>query len=240
MSQAADSTLAHASQLAVRLGIPAGAEELIGLALTHPSRRHQSGAHEDNERLEFLGDALLGAVVSAALYHADPSASEGDLSERRASIVSRIGLADVAQRMRLDDALLLGEGEAQRGGAQRPAALAAALEAIIGAVYLSHGYQAAERFVLTHLAQEIATPRASIGKGIKTMLQEWTQAKNGSLPRYDIIATSGPEHERVYECAVRIDGSEIARGSGPSRRAAEAAAAEAAIDLLGVTKEAVR
>ncbi len=94
--------------------------------------------------------------------------------------------------------------------------------------------------MLTHLAQEIATPRASIGKGIKTMLQEWTQAKNGSLPRYDIIATSGPEHERVYECAVRIDGSEIARGSGPSRRAAEAAAAEAAIDLLGVTKEAVR
>ena len=76
MSQAADSTLDHASQLAVRLGIPAGAEELISLALTHPSRRHQSGAHEDNERLEFLGDALLGAVVSAALYHADPSASE--------------------------------------------------------------------------------------------------------------------------------------------------------------------
>ena len=240
MSQAADSTLAHASQLAVRLGIPAGADELIGLALTHPSRRHQSGAHEDNERLEFLGDALLGAVVSAALYHADPSASEGDLSERRASIVSRIGLADVAQRMRLNEALLLGDGESQRGGAQRPAALAAALEAMIGAVYLAHGYQEAERFVLTHLAQEIATPRASIGKGIKTMLQEWTQAKNGSLPRYDIIATSGPEHERVYECAVRIDGSEIARGSGPSRRAAEAAAAEAAIDLLGVTSEAVR
>jgi ribonuclease-3 len=146
----------------------------------------------------------------------------------------------VAQRIRLEDALLLGAGEAQRGGAQRPAALAAALEAIIGAIYLSHGYEEAERFVLTHLAQEIAAPRASIGKGIKTALQEWTQAKNGSLPRYDIIATSGPEHERVYECAVRIDGNEIARGRGPSRRAAEAAAAEAAIDLLGVTMEIVR
>jgi ribonuclease-3 len=93
--------------------------------------------------------------------------------------------------------------------------------------------------VLTHLEPEIAAPRAAIGKGIKTMLQEWTQARNGSLPRYDIISTSGPEHERIYECAVRIDGGEVARGSGPSRRAAEAAAAEAAIDLLGVTKEAV-
>ena len=240
MSQAAESTLDHASRVALRLGILPGAEELLLLALTHPSRRHQSGAAEDNERLEFLGDAILGAVVSAALYTADPSASEGDLSERRASIVSRIGLADVAQRLTLDELLLLGEGEAQRGGGQRPAALAAALEAIIGAVYLAHGFDAAERFVLTHLAPEIAEPRAAIGKGIKTMLQEWTQARNGSLPRYDIISTSGPEHERIYECAVRIDGGEVARGSGPSRRAAEAAAAEAAIDLLGVTKEAVR
>jgi ribonuclease-3 len=240
VSQAADSTLTHASQVAVRLGIPAGAEALIALALTHPSRRHQSGASEDNERLEFLGDALLGAVVSAALYAADPTASEGDLSERRASIVSRIGLADAAQRIHLDEALLLGDGEAQRGGSQRPAALASALEALIGAIYLAFGYQAAEHFVLTHLAPEIAAPRASIGKGIKTMLQEWTQARNGSLPRYVIISTSGPEHERIYECAVRVDGNEIARGSGPSRRAAEAAAAEAAIDLLGVTKEAVR
>jgi ribonuclease-3 len=224
-------------RVALRLGIAPGAEELLLLALTHPSRRHQSGATEDNERLEFLGDAILGAVVSAALYVADPTASEGDLSERRASIVSRIGLADVAQRLTLDEALLLGEGEAQRGGNQRPTALAAALEAIIGAVYLAHGFQAAERFVLTQLEPEIAAPRAAIGKGIKTMLQEWTQSRNGSLPRYDIISTTGPEHERIYECAVRIDGGEVARGRGPSRRAAEAAAAEAAIDLLGVTQE---
>ena len=79
------------------------------------------------------------------------------------------------------------------------------------------------------------SPRAMLGKGIKTMLQEWTQARNGSLPRYDIVATTGPEHERIYECVVRVDGGEVARGSGPSRRAAEAAAAEAAIDILGVT-----
>jgi len=120
VSQAAEPTLEHASRVATRLGIPTGAEQLLLLALTHPSRRHQSGAAEDNERLEFLGDALLGAIVSAALYAADSSASEGDLSERRASIVSRIGLAEVAQRLRLDEALLLGEGEAQRGGGQRP------------------------------------------------------------------------------------------------------------------------
>lgn len=92
--------------------------------------------------------------------------------------------------------------------------LAAALEAIIGAVYLAHGFEAAKRFVLTHLEPEIAAPRAAIGKGIKTMLQEWTQARNGSLPRYDIISTSGPEHERIYECAVRIDGERL-RGEWP-------------------------
>jgi len=97
----------------------------------------------------------------------------------------------------------------------------------------------AEQLLLLALTHPSA-PRASIGKGIKTMLQEWTQARNGSLPRYDIVSMSGPEHERIYECAVRIDGSEVARGSGPSRRAAEAAAADAAIDLLGVTQEAAR
>ena len=225
----------RAQQLVARLELDPAATELIALALTHPSRRHESGEPGDNERLEFLGDAILGAVISAALYAADPAASEGDLSERRAGIVSRQSLAEVARRLRLDEAMYVSVGEGERGGARRPAALAAALEAVIGAIFLAHGFAAAATFVHVHLAPEIAAPRALLGKGIKTMLQEWTQARNGSLPRYDIIATSGPEHDRIYECVVRIDGGEIARGSGPSRRAAEAAAAEAAIDILGVT-----
>ena len=225
----------RAQQLVARLELDPAATALVALALTHPSRRHESGEHGDNERLEFLGDSILGAVVSAALYTADPEASEGDLSERRAGIVSRQSLADVARRLGLDEAMHLSVGESERGGARRPAALAAVLEALIGAVYLSLGFTAAAEFVQVHLAPEIAAPRAMLGKGIKTMLQEWTQARNGSLPRYDIVATSGPEHERIYECVVRVDGGEIARGSGPSRRAAEAAAAEAAIDILGVT-----
>ena len=226
--------------LAARLGIPAGAETLLELALTHPSHRHQSGGGVDNERLEFLGDAVLGAVVGEHLFRTDPHASEGDLSERRAAVVSRQALADVALRLGLDSAMLLGEGESARGGARRPAALAAAFEAVIGAVHLAHGYAAARDFVELHLAAELHAPRAAIGKGIKTLLQEWTQARNGALPRYDIVATSGPEHERVFECAVRIDGSEVARGVGPSRRAAEAAAAEAAIDILGIAPGADR
>ncbi|MEY4388459.1 MAG: hypothetical protein RLZZ432_178 [Chloroflexota bacterium] len=220
--------------LAGRLAIAPGAEALIALALTHASQRHEGGTIVDNERLEFLGDAVLGAVVAEHLFRADASASEGDLSDRRAAIVSRQGLAAAALRLGIDGALHLGEAEAQRGGAQRPAALAAALEALIGAVHLAHGYAAAAAFVERHLADELAAPRAALGKGIKTLLQEWTQARNGSLPRYDIVATTGPEHERTYECAVRIDGAEVARGSGPSRRAAEAAAAEAAIDILGI------
>ena len=218
-----------------RLGIPAGGEALIELALTHPSRRHQAGAGADNERLEFLGDAILGAVVAARLYADDAAAEEGDLSERRAAVVSRTALAEVALRIGIDEVLMLGEGEASRGGARRPAALAAAFEALIGAIYLSHGFAAATTFIEGHMAAELAAPRAALGKGIKTLLQEWTQARNGSLPRYDVVDTTGPEHDRTYECVVRVDGSEVARGSGPSRRAAEAAAAEAAIDLLGIT-----
>jgi ribonuclease-3 len=225
----------RAQQLVAKLGLDPAATELVALALTHPSRRHESGDPGDNERLEFLGDAILGAVISAALYEADSAASEGDLSERRAGIVSRQSLAEVAERLKLDEAIYLSLGESERGGARRPAALAAVLEALIGAIYLSLGFAAAAAFVQAQLAPEIAAPRALLGKGIKTMLQEWTQARNGSLPRYDIVATSGPEHDRIYECVVRVDGGEVARGSGPSRRAAEAAAAEAAIDILGVT-----
>lgn len=225
----------RAKQLVARLAIDPAATESVALALTHPSRRHESGERGDNERLEFLGDAILGAVISAALYAADPEAAEGDLSERRAGIVSRQSLAEVALRLRLDEAIHLSPGESERGGSRRPAALAAVLEALIGAIYLSSGFDAAAAFVHAHLAPEIAAPRAHLGKGIKTLLQEWTQARNGSLPRYDIVGTSGPEHDRIYECVVRVDGVEIARGSGTSRRAAEAAAAEAAIDILGVT-----
>lgn len=218
-----------------RLHLPAGGEALIQLALTHPSRRHQSGAGADNERLEFLGDAILGAVVAARLYADDITALEGDLSERRAAVVSRVALAEVARRIGIDEVLMLGDGEAARGGARRPAALAAALEALIGAIFLHHGFAAARDFVEHHLSAELVAPRTALGKGIKTLLQEWTQARNGSLPRYDVVATTGPEHDRIFECVVRVDGSEVARGTGPSRRAAEAAAAEAAIDLLGIT-----
>jgi ribonuclease-3 len=223
------------SAFAARLAIPLGAEAELTQALTHASARHQDGAAEDNERLEFLGDAVLGAVVAAHLFLRDAEANEGDLSERRAAIVSRQALADIALELGIDRALHLGESEAQRGGGRRPAALAAALEAVIGAIFLKHGYLAATHFIERHLAAALAAPRAALGKGIKTLLQEWTQARNGSLPRYDIVATHGLEHERIFECAVRVDGSEIARGSGSSRRAAEAAAAEAAIDILGIT-----
>ena len=235
MTPVSGSALERAERLVARLAIDPAATTFVALALTHPSRRHESGASGDNERLEFLGDAVLGAVISAALYAADAEAAEGDLSERRAGIVSRQSLAEVALRLRLDEAIFLSTGESERGGARRPAALAAVLEALIGAVYLASGFDAAAAFVQRHLAPEIAAPRAMLGKGIKTMLQEWTQARNGSLPRYDIVATSGPEHDRLYECVVRVDGVEVARGSGSSRRAAEASAAEAAIDLLGVT-----
>ncbi|HHJ14966.1 MAG TPA: ribonuclease III [Gammaproteobacteria bacterium] len=188
---------------------------------------HRSAGSRNNERLEFLGDAILGAVISHALYQAFPTASEGQLSRLRASLVKRESLAGIARRLELGEYIRLGSGELRSGGFRRDSILADALEAVLGALYLDRGYSICEECILRLFGQRIA--ELSIDdelKDPKTRLQEYLQARKLGLPVYEVISVSGQAHQRnfVVECRVS-DLQRQVRGQGSNRRGAEQAAA---------------
>jgi len=213
------------ADLARRLGYAFRRTDLLDQALTHRSHgiRH-------NERLEFVGDAVLNCVVARALFDRFPDLPEGDLSRVRASLVNRDTLADVARRLGLSDAIRLGEGELRSGGARRPSILADALEAVYGAVFLDGGFEAATQVIDRTFAEVLgnADP-AALGKDPKTRLQEWLQGRRLPVPAYRIVAVEGEAHAQRFtaECAVAPLGV-VTLGSGASRRVAEQVAAEAA------------
>jgi len=224
-----------AAALAERLGLPVGDSDLITQALVHTSwlHEHPDDAAGHNERLEFLGDAVVNLAISDALYAAHPTDDEGILSARRASIVSTVGLARLAHRIDLGSSLFLGEGEAQRGGRRRPSILASAFEALAGALSLEIGFDATRDWLVTLAAPEIATDTPiSTLKSPKSRLQEFTQRQTGSRPEYHVVDATGPDHEKLFQVEVFIDGRALGTGIGPSRRVAETAAAERAIDTL--------
>ncbi|MBL8538932.1 MAG: ribonuclease III [Betaproteobacteria bacterium] len=198
---------------------------LLRQALTH---RSHSASH--NERLEFLGDSVLNCVIAALLYERFPRLSEGELSRTRASLVNQESLFNVAQTLKLGDALQLGEGELRSGGARRPSILADALEAVIGAVFVDGQFEAARDVVAGCFSPLLAgiDPRTQ-GKDPKTQLQEYLQGRRLALPRYSVIATTGEAHDQRFDVECAIDDLGIrSRGEGSSRRAAEQAAARAA------------
>jgi ribonuclease-3 len=211
--------------LAGRLGHAFRRPELLDQALTHRSHgtRH-------NERLEFVGDAVLNCVVARALFERFPDLPEGDLSRARASLVNRDTLAGVARRLELSQSVRLGEGESRSGGAERPSILADALEAIYGAVFLDAGFEAA-RAVIDRTFGDVlgnADPVA-LAKDPKTRLQEWLQGRRLPVPAYRIVAVEGEAHAQHFTAECAIAALAIATtGQGASRRAAEQAAAEAA------------
>jgi ribonuclease III len=214
---------------------------LLDVALTHDSHSaERAGRHESapsNERLEFLGDAVLGALVAEALFRRHPDKPEGKLSRLRAALVSRGALAQTAQRLEIAPLLLLGRGEAAAGGAQRPSILAAAFEAIVGAVYLSSGHEAARRFIERH---HLAHAAPSDITDPKTTLQEYVQAKFKKAPHYALSAHSGPAHARVFTVAVDIAGQGMGTGEGATKQQAETAAAREALERLGVRTRDMR
>lgn len=220
---------------AAQLGLPIRDPELFGQALVHSSylHEHRAAAGGHNERLEYLGDAVVSLVISAALYRLWPADDEGALSARRAAIVSTTGLARLANRLELGTWLLLGEGESQRGGRRRPSLLASAFEAVAGAVYLDLGFEAARDWLTSVAAPELAS-LAAIGslKSPKSRLQEHTQRLAGERPAYRLVGVSGPDHERVFRIEVSVGGQVVGRGEGSSRRIAETMAAGAALDAL--------
>jgi ribonuclease-3 len=207
-------------------------ERLLARALTH---RSFSASH--NERLEFLGDAVLSLTVSHRLFEALRGQPEGDLSRLRAQLVREESLHTLALRLDLPGALRLGEGERRAGGRERASILADALEAVIGAVYLDGGYAAAQALVERLLHDIDITPAlAAAAKDAKTALQEWLQARRMALPRYEVVAINGAEHQQTFDvCCTAVALGRQARGQGASRRAAEQSAAAALLAQLEKT-----
>jgi len=222
--------------LGARLGITFDDPGLLERALVHGSwlHEHPDGAPGHNERLEFLGDSVISLVVSEALHARHPNDDEGFLSTRRASIVSATGLARLARRIDLGDAILLGEGEAQqRGGRAREALLASAFEALAGAIFVDRGWERVRAWLLALAAPELeADAPAGSFKSPKNRLQELTQ-RDGERPDYRVVQSSGPDHAREFVIEVAVGGEVVGTGTGSSLRAAQTAAAEAGLDVLG-------
>lgn len=224
-----------AAALAERLGLPVRDLDLLQQALIHSSylHEHRDLAAGHNERLEFLGDSVVSLAISDALYRRHPDDDEGVLSARRASIVSTAGLARLAGRLGLGEYLLLGEGRSLRGGRLRPALLASAFEALVGALYLDLGYGAASGFVTAQAAPELTSDRPPGAlKSPKSRLQEYTQRLSGERPQYRLLDAVGPDHDKVFRIEVAVGGRVIGQGQGHSRRLAETTAAARAIETL--------
>lgn len=208
-----------------RLGHAFGRPELLAQALTHRSH----GARH-NERLEFVGDAVLNCVVALALYERFPGTDEGDLSRARASLVNGETLARIARRLELGDDVRLGEGELKSGGAKRGSILADALEAVFGAVFVDAGFEAARRVIIAAYGEELANANpTTLHKDPKTRLQEWLQARRLPVPEYAVVGVHGEAHAQQFAVECRIPSLGIsAGGAGSSRRAAEQDAASRA------------
>lgn len=224
-----------AEALIERLGLPVRDRDLFEQALIHSSWLHE---HPDsllghNERLEFLGDAVVSLAVSEALYRRHPSDDEGILSARRAAIVSTPGLARLAVKLELGQFLLLGEGEAQRGGRVRPSLLASAFEALVGAIYLDLGWDTARDWIQERAAEELTTEVALTSlKSPKSRLQEHTQRTTGDRPLYRLVEAVGPDHEKHFLIEVEVGGRVLGAGEGTSRRIAETQAAAVALETI--------
>jgi len=203
-------------------------------ALLEQALAHRSVGKVNNERLEFLGDAILNAVVSARLYELKPENNEGELSRLRARVVRGETLAKLAAELKLGDYISLGEGEMKSGGFNRSSILADALEAILGAIYLDGGYESCARAIL-HICDSVIAglPTAGELKDPKTRLQEWLQGRGYGLPHYSLVSEGGPPHKKHFlvQCAQTAAGIKVT-GAGSSRQKAEQAAAAAALEAI--------
>jgi ribonuclease III len=226
--------MSQLAELQRRLACRFRDESLLRLALTHPSIAHEANVPtQHNQRLEFLGDAVLGLVLSQHLYEKFPGADEGLLTKSRAKLVNAASLAAHGRWLDLGTHLILSRGEENTGGRDRLSALADAFESLLGAIFLDGGFDAAREFILREFAADFAELTLSAGiDNPKGELQELLQAKSSTPPVYQLISAEGPDHDRNFVCAVLHDGVELARGTGKSKKAAESDAALAALKIL--------
>jgi ribonuclease-3 len=224
--------LANLAALQKTLGISFNDPSLLEQALVHRSyiNENPGSAPASNERLEFLGDAVLGLVVAERLYQYFPYLTEGGMTRLRAALVCRDTLTRIAKTIRLGDYLYLGKGEEATGGRRKPANLARALEAVVGAIFLDQGLVTTGDLVLRLFGKELEKV-ASQGAAIdyKSQLQEIVQARGQPLPVYRVIETAGPDHDRRFTVEVRTGGVALGKGSGKSKKAAETEAARSAL-----------
>lgn len=209
--------------------------QLLAQAFCHPSFAREQGMEESdsNQRLEFLGDAVLDLVLADYLYRTRPELTEGELTRLKAALVRQSALAAVARELGLGECLLLGRGEESTGGRQKTSLLADAVEALIGAVFLSAGWDAARDFVIRHFARLLReTERRGNLSDAKSRLQELVQGRGAAPPEYVVTRTDGPPHERVFHVQVRFAGKTIGSGCGSSKRQAEQEAAAAALEHI--------
>jgi ribonuclease-3 len=219
-------------------------DELLSLALTHRSYAYEHGGLPTNERLEFLGDAVLGLIVTDELYHRHPDRSEGDLAKLRASVVNTQALAEVGRRLTeggLGAHLLLGRGEANTGGAGKSSILADGMESLLGAIYLHHGIEVSREAILRLFGPLLdAAPTLGAGLDWKTSLQELTAARGLGAPSY-LVTSTGPDHDKEFTAVVVVMETEYGSGVGRSKKEAEQKAAAAtwktleALDTAGKT-----
>jgi ribonuclease-3 len=228
---------ASRADLASRLGVSLG-PELLELALTHRSFAYENGGLPHNERLEFLGDSILGQAVTVMLYRENPHLDEGELAKRRASLVSSVALAEVARSIGLGEHIRLGRGEELTGGSDKSSILADTVEAVIGAVYLDCGADDATAFVLRLIRPLLEDPdRFGAAMDPKTSLQELAAQLGRGLPSYS-VQDSGPDHSKRFHASVLLGGVAIASGDGTSKKQAEMAAALEAWTTLQQTRAA--
>ncbi len=228
----AEARIKSLNELAGRLGIRFRNLALLDQALTHTSYANESVRRKviHNERLEFLGDAVLELATSTYLFLHFPELPEGDLTKARASVVCEAALHRRAAEVSLGDYLLLGRGERATGGDKRPSILADAFEAVIGALYLDQGWKAAADYVLAQLREELAeVEHGQSIKDYKTLLQEVIQRHPGQRIVYELLAATGPDHAKEFTVAVRINGLACGVGIGRSKKAAEQNAARQAL-----------
>ncbi len=211
--------------------------QFSNLELARQALTHRSANKLNNERLEFLGDSLLGCIIAQALYEIHPQASEGELSRMRASMVNKSALADIAREMELGDFVQLGSGELKSGGKHRDSILADTVEALIAAIYLDGGMSACDQFVRKWSENNLYSHDANRKqKDCKTRLQELMQARSSGLPEYEVTEVSGAAHQQIFHVTCKIDILNVAQsGSAGNKRDAEQEAAQKILEVLGET-----
>lgn len=228
------------ARLQARLGYVFRQQNLLWLALTHSSwaNEHSSNPREHNERLEFLGDAVLELAVSTFLFRFYPDSREGDLTRMRASLVNESSLAELARRLHLDEMLRLARGEENQGGRQRDALLSDCMEAVLGAIYLDGGFQST-LLIVEHIFDEKwqNLPGINTRKDFKSKLQEVTQKEYQGLPLYTLEGVDGPEHAKLFLVKVELPDGRTFTAEGQSLKRAEQEAARVALTTLGILSE---